>query len=62
MPVRERGSGPEYAGAVRQAGLFLDAVEGGPPPPCSIDEGLQTLRVNLAALKSIEARAWQDTS
>jgi len=43
-----------------QAGLFLDAVEGGPAPPCSLDEGLQTLRVNLAALASVRARAWQD--
>jgi predicted dehydrogenase len=44
---------------VAQAGTFLDAVEGRGPPACSLDEGLQTLRVNLAALASVESRGWQ---
>jgi predicted dehydrogenase len=42
-----------------QAHTFLDAVEGGLPPVCSLDEGIQTLCVNLAALKSVDAQAWQ---
>jgi len=37
---------------LRQANAFLDAVEGKRPPPCTLDEGVQTLRVNLAALQS----------
>lgn len=44
---------------VAQAGAFLDAVEGPGGPACSLDEGLQTLRVNLAALASVETRGWQ---
>lgn len=43
----------------RQASLFLDAVEGRKPPTCSLEDGLQTLRVNLAALKSWETGTWQ---
>ncbi|HEY8506563.1 MAG TPA: Gfo/Idh/MocA family oxidoreductase, partial [Gemmataceae bacterium] len=38
---------------VAQANAFLDAVEGKAAPPCSLDEGIQTLRVNLAALESV---------
>ena len=43
----------------RQANLFLDAVEGKQPPTCSLEDGLQTLRVNLAALKSLESGTWE---
>jgi len=43
----------------RQASLFLDAVDGKQPPTCSLDDGLQTLRVNLAALKSLETESWE---
>jgi len=43
---------------VGQANAFLDAVEGKAPPPCTFDEGLQTLRVNLAALESMEQSRW----
>ena len=46
----------------RQANLFLDAVEGRQPPLCSLEEGWQSLRVNLAALASVEARKWMDVS
>jgi predicted dehydrogenase len=46
----------------RQANLFLDAVEGKQPPTCSLEDGLQTLRVNLAALKSVETGMWQTIS
>lgn len=37
---------------VKQANVFLDAVEGKGQPLCSIEEGQQTLRVTLAALQS----------
>ena len=44
---------------VRQADQFLTAVEEGAVPACSLDEGLQTLRVNLAALASADGAGWQ---
>jgi predicted dehydrogenase len=44
---------------VSQASSFLDAVEGLSEVRCTLGEGLQTLRVNLAALASLEQRAWQ---
>jgi predicted dehydrogenase len=44
---------------IAQAEAFLDAVEGRGPFPCSIAEGFQTLRVNLAALASLESRGWR---
>jgi predicted dehydrogenase len=44
---------------VAQANAFLDAVEGRSAVPCSLEEGIQTLRVNLAALASVEQGAWQ---
>jgi predicted dehydrogenase len=43
----------------RQANLFLDAVKGKQPPTCSLEDGLQTLRVNLAALASLESGTWE---
>ncbi|MBP8260256.1 MAG: Gfo/Idh/MocA family oxidoreductase [Verrucomicrobia bacterium] len=43
----------------RQAEAFLDAIEGRQPPLCTIEEGIQTLRVNLAMLDSWEQRAWR---
>jgi predicted dehydrogenase len=45
---------------VAQAGAFLDAVEGRGTPACSFDEGLQTLRVNVAALATPPAGPWQN--
>lgn len=39
---------------IHQAGLLLDLLEGRGSPPCTVAEGLQTLRVNLAVLQ-----AWQ---
>lgn len=47
---------------VRQANQFLTAVEESSPPTCSLDEGLQTLRVNLAALASADGGGWQTIS
>lgn len=44
---------------IRQALAFLDAVERQAVPLCRLDEGLQTLRVNLAALASVEQQQWQ---
>ncbi|HVC95758.1 MAG TPA: Gfo/Idh/MocA family oxidoreductase [Pirellulales bacterium] len=44
---------------IAQAHAFLDAVEGRIPPPCTLDEGLQTLRVNLAALASLQDQQWK---
>lgn len=44
---------------VNQANMFLDAVERGSPVACSLDEGEQTLRVNLAVLKAADTRTWQ---
>lgn len=43
---------------VAQAHTFLDAVEGKLLPPCLLDDGLQTLRVNQAALRSVERGCW----
>lgn len=37
---------------VAQAHAFLDGCEGGRPPLCTLEEGIQTLRFNLAALAS----------
>jgi predicted dehydrogenase len=47
---------------VAQAKAFLDAIEGKAAPPCSLEEGLQTLRVNLAALASVDRGSWQQLS
>lgn len=44
---------------IAQANTFLDAVEGKAAVRCTIEEGLQTLRVNLAALASVESKTWQ---
>jgi predicted dehydrogenase len=44
---------------IAQANAFLDAVEGKSLPPCSLAEAVQSLRVNLAALASVESGSWQ---
>ncbi|MBS0210111.1 MAG: Gfo/Idh/MocA family oxidoreductase [Planctomycetes bacterium] len=44
---------------VEQAQQFLNAVDHRTPPPCTLAEGLQTLRVNLAALASVKVGKWQ---
>lgn len=43
-----------------QAAAFLDAVEHGAPPLCSLEEARQTLLANLAILKSAEERHWRE--
>lgn len=45
---------------IRQADAFLDVVESRTAPACSLDDGLQTLRVNLAILRAVEERNWQE--
>lgn len=50
---------PRDAAFVTQANRFLDAVAGHTSLLCSLAEGVQTLRVNLAALASIEQGCWQ---
>ena len=47
---------------IRQANAFLDTLEEKRRPPCSLEEGIQTLRVNLAALRSTESRQWEHTA
>jgi predicted dehydrogenase len=44
---------------IEQANRFLNAVEGKASVPCSLSEGIQTLRVNLAALKSVDDGRWE---
>ena len=51
---------PRDAAFIAQAQRFIDAVERKTQPACSLAEGLQTLRVNLAALASLESRGWQN--
>ncbi len=43
---------------VNQLKSFLDAVDGSQPPLCSLADGTQTLRVNLAILRSLTAVNW----
>ena len=43
---------------VRQANAFLDSIERGVAPVCSLDEGVATLRANLAILQSAKSGAW----
>ena len=52
-------SQPRDAAFIAQADRFLDAVERGEKPLCSLDEGMQTMRVNLATLASVKSRSWQ---
>jgi predicted dehydrogenase len=44
---------------VNQANAFLDALEGKALVPCTLDEALQTLRVNLAMLETSESHSWK---
>ncbi len=50
---------PRDALFIAQANGFLDAIEHGAPPLCTLDQGIQTLRVNLAALASSRDGSWQ---
>jgi len=44
---------------VIQADAFLDTIAGTAEPLCTLDEGIQTLRVNLAILRAAETGRWQ---
>lgn len=44
---------------VNQAKAFLDTLEGKQPLLCTFAEGVQTLRVNLAVLRSVTSHTWQ---
>ncbi len=46
----------------RQAEFFLDAVERKIPALCDLSEGIESLKVNLAILKSLESGAWEAIS
>jgi predicted dehydrogenase len=43
---------------VSQANAFLDQLENAQDPACSLREALQTLKVNIAALRSLEGKRW----
>lgn len=45
---------------IGQANQFLDVVEGKAPILCPLGEGLQTLKVNLAALDSADHGGWRE--
>jgi predicted dehydrogenase len=45
---------------VRQAHRFLDYVAGETEPLCGFDEGLQTLRCNLAIMQAADSQVWVD--
>ena len=45
---------------VRQNEAFLDAIEGEGEVFCDLNSAIQTLLVNLASIRSVEKRAWQD--
>ncbi|MEO6437405.1 MAG: Gfo/Idh/MocA family oxidoreductase [Tepidisphaeraceae bacterium] len=47
---------------VRQANHFLDTIEGKTRAACTLEEGIATLRVNLAVLASARNRTWQVVS
>ena len=47
---------------VAQANGFLDAVENAAAPPCDLAAGIQTLRVNLAALASLDSGTWRNVN
>ena len=45
-----------------QATALMDGIEGQGQPLCSLDDGIQTLRVNLASVRSHTEGTWQDVS
>jgi len=44
---------------IRQAEAFLDTLAGTREPLCTLDEGIQTLKVNLAVLQAADTATWQ---
>jgi predicted dehydrogenase len=47
---------------IRQANSFLDAIEGGSPPLCTLDEAVMTLRSNITILESIRQGRWLEVA
>ncbi|WP_166831657.1 Gfo/Idh/MocA family protein [Thalassoroseus pseudoceratinae] len=45
---------------IRQANAFLDQLNGKLGPACSLEDALQTLRVNLATLRSVKSGGWEE--
>ena len=46
---------------IKQKEAFLDALEREAEPLCTLEEGVQTLKVNLAAIKSADNKSgWED--
>jgi predicted dehydrogenase len=43
---------------VRQANAFMDAIEGTAAPLCTLEEGVATLRANVAVLDSVDSGQW----
>jgi predicted dehydrogenase len=46
----------------RQAGAFLDAIEGSAAPLCTLEEGADAVRATTAILRSIDDGGWQRTA
>jgi predicted dehydrogenase len=44
---------------IRQAEAFLDTLENKREPLCTLDEAIQTLKVNLAVLRAADTATWQ---
>ena len=44
---------------VAQANMLIDSVEEDTSPTCTLAEGLQTLKVNLAMLQASDTGMWQ---
>jgi predicted dehydrogenase len=44
----------------QQANAFLDTIERRRPTLCSLEEGMDSVRITTAILKSIESRSWCD--
>lgn len=44
---------------INQANRFLDSVEHNALPACTLEEGLQTMRVSLAIMDSVESGCWR---
>ncbi len=45
---------------IAQANYYLDMIEGKTPPLCTVEDALQTLKVNLAILAASEQPPWRE--
>jgi predicted dehydrogenase len=46
---------------INQANAFLDALEQKAAPLCTLEEGIESLRANVAILESARRGCWQKT-